>query len=311
MGGESDGRWLDDEGVAALVRAAPVARMAVATRRGPLVSSQLHVGSGGRLWMISSRRSARVRVIGRDPMVSVALRSGRRTAVLAGEAQVLAPWGFGEAAQLSLAAPAALHALLGYATHNSTRMAAYLADLLRLPPRREALPFDRVVVAVTPLRGFVWSGAAVTGEFGEWPGSADDPSLDGGVAGRPRGGRRPRLPRGIPPWVASIATGRQACTVGWETPDGPLALPAVWDPLGWCAEIATAVAALVTPSSRSAAACIALDRSVALRPSSYAGLVLRGQGRLEGSRDDGSLRLALATERVSWWSGFTTGTVEA
>ena len=55
----------------------------------------------------------------------------------------------------------------------------------------------------------------------------------------------------------------------------------------------------------------ALDRSVALRPSSYTGLVLRGRGRLEASPDGGPWRLALATERVSWWSGFTTGTAEA
>lgn len=303
--------WLAGEGVASLLSGARVARMAVAGRRGPMISSQLFAAAEGRLWMISSRNSVRVRVIRRRPQVSVILRSGRRSAVVCGEAEILAPWGPVEALRLAFAAPAAAHALLGYATRNSTRMIGYLTDMLRIPPPMEALPFDRVLIAVTPERGFVWSGVAVTDVLGEWPGSPDDDAaIHIEALPVPPLAFRTGLPAGIPPWVGSVLDGRQACTLGWEIPDAALALPATWDPAGWRAELPAAVAAMVTPGARVARACIAVDRSVALRPTSYTGVLLRGTGRIDAHPAGGPFRVAVATERVSWWSGFTTGTVE-
>jgi hypothetical protein len=301
--------WLADAGVAAAVAAAPIARMAVSTPHGPLVSSLLHASSGGRLWMVSSRRSAHVRVIARRPDVGIVLRSGLRSVVIAGTAQVLGPWGPREALRLSVDARGATEAVLGYAVRNSARLAGYVADMVRLPPKPETLPFDRVLIAVTPQRGFVATGATVSHVHGDWPGDPEVLPL-----WRSGGGRsmeaRPELPDGIPPWVASIVDGRQACTIGWDDGEGPLALPGTWDPGTWGAELALSVVGLVAPRRRVVPACLALDRSVAFRPSSYSGLVLRGRGRLEApSEDSRSLRLALATERVSWWSGFDKGTV--
>jgi hypothetical protein len=302
--------WLDGAGVGAAAAAAPIARLAVTTGHGPLVTSQLHTASRGRVWMVSSRRSVHVRVMRRSPQVGISLRSGRRSVVLSGPAEILAPWGPAESLRLGLEARAATEALLGYTIRHSTRMAGYAAEMLRIPPRQEMLPFDRVLIAVTPQRGFVATGTAVTHVHGEWAG--DPGAALPHVSWEQPPAVEPGLPDGIPSWVASIVDGRQACTVGWETLEGPLALPAIWDPPSWRAELAPDVAALVTPGTISAPACIALDRSVALRPSAYTGLVLRGTGRLENPRGQkGPVRVALAIDRVSWWSGFDKGTVLA
>lgn len=261
--------------------------------------------------MVSSRRSAHVRVIRRRPDVGVVLRSGLRSLVIAGKAEVLAPWGPREALRLSVDARAAVEAVLGYAVRNSVRLAGYIADMVGIPPKAETLPFDRVLIAVTPERGFVATGATVTHLYGDWPGDRDLFPVRRSGLGRSVD-VHPGLPDGIPLWVASIIDGRQACTVGWDDGEGPLALPGTWDPATWRTELAPSVVGLVAPRLRVVSASVALDRSVALRPSSYTGLVMRGSGWLEGPSDDNrTVWLAMDTERVSWWSGFDKGTVRA
>jgi hypothetical protein len=90
--------------------------------------------------------------------------------------------------------------------------------------------------------------------------------------------------------------------LGWTSPDGPLALPAAWDP----ARSAVRVTASALPTAgEEAPACVCLDVTHGKGPAAKSGLLLRGPGRID---DDGET-VFLQPERVTYWQGFDTGTV--
>lgn len=293
--------WLWRAEVAAVVGRCRVARMAVASTTGPLVSAQLFSTGGGRIFMVTPRESAKARVIRRDPRVAVILRAGRRSAVIGARARILDPLSPTGAAAIAASGLALGAALTRYALRNVDTLCGYVADLV--PPRPGAIPFDRVILALEIERALLWSGSAITDVAGDW-----DVGLTGGeqsVAVPPAASWA--LAGTVPQRVASLLRDRQPAVVGWIGAAGPLLLPAAWDPVGRRAVIPAAVAEQVGAPSTSQAA-VALDRSPAGRPSNFAGLVLRGPARLEPGAD--GLRCRQAPRRATWWQGFSVRTDE-
>jgi hypothetical protein len=96
--------------------------------------------------------------------------------------------------------------------------------------------------------------------------------------------------------------------LGWETADGPLALPARWDAQHERARIPAGPlkdAGLV----RTARACVCIDESDGLGPLAKKGRLLRGTGHARVRGD--SATVALEVERVTRWKGFEIATTAA
>jgi hypothetical protein len=95
--------------------------------------------------------------------------------------------------------------------------------------------------------------------------------------------------------------------LGCETPSGPIALPASWDP---ATKTATVDASLVaaTEARTDGPVCVALD---AEEPGTKAGMALRGDASSRSSVAEGAtVELVVDTDRITWWNGTTTETVK-
>ena len=84
---------------------------------------------------------------------------------------------------------------------------------------------------------------------------------------------------------------------------GPRALPAYWEPATGHARVAWPGPAPEPGLERQVSLCF--DASRGSGPSAKAGLMLRGRCRVTVGRD-----VDLELERVTYWDGFTTATVE-
>jgi len=94
--------------------------------------------------------------------------------------------------------------------------------------------------------------------------------------------------------------------VGLSSAAGPIALPASWDVDARLARIPLGLVDGVPLAG--AQACITFDEPGHTRPTEHRGLMLRGPGQLYADGDSGIL--AVEVDRVTYWSGFDTGTVD-
>lgn len=294
--------WLLSAPVSATIGSCRVARMAVASTSGPLVTAQLFSVAAGTVWMVTPRNSVKARVLRRDPRAGVLLRAGRRSVVLQGHVDILDPLRPEGLAQLAVAGGGLAIALARYAGRNTDTLAGYAADLL-LSPRLDALPIDRVLLGFRVERGMLAGPSGVASSVGGWSGAAASVDRPGG----PIEPRLPTLPGEVAPGAAALLRERQVATLGWHGPHGALALPAMWDPPTARAELTAAVIA-ASHAARSGQGCIALDRSPAGRPTRFRGLLLRGPGRLAAIDDGETVACRIATDRITWWTGFVTRT---
>jgi hypothetical protein len=150
---------------------------------------------------------------------------------------------------------------------------------------------------VTASRGLIVDGDDVADVWGSWN-SGGDPGGDIWID-------VPSLPESLPDAVRELGQDQRVAVAGCETPDGPVALPAAWEPATGRAHVpagALAVVGAAVPGR----ACVTLGRSTGMRPSQFAGVMLRGRLTPVGDR----LR-KLIVERATWWDGFGTGTVDA
>jgi hypothetical protein len=96
--------------------------------------------------------------------------------------------------------------------------------------------------------------------------------------------------------------------LGWETPDGPIALPARWNARTSRAIVPAApLKAVGGPRTTRASVCI--DESEGAGPLAKGGELVRGVGRARLRGDVASI--ALDTDRVTRWKGFEVETVPA
>ena len=294
--------WPADRRARAVIAAAHRVHLGVATRSGPHVSPTAVAIGGGKLWIVTPRGSLRVRTLKRRPEVGAVLRAGERSVVLRGTAEILDPTSPTAALRLLRSLPAAKAAALDYLPRNRRLLGGYTRDLLDMPAG--ALPVDRVMLVVRPLGGLLVEGDEVLTSWGEWPVEITLP------APRPSSRRgSPAAVRELPPAAAALCDRDGDAVLGWSTAAGPLALPASWRAAGSRISIPAALVDELDPPRR-AAACLSLDDSTSSRPSRLRGLILRGPGELRARRN-GWTEVSLRTERLSWFTGFTAGTVEA
>jgi hypothetical protein len=105
--------------------------------------------------------------------------------------------------------------------------------------------------------------------------------------------------------VELLESWQATAVLGWLAPDGPIALPARWDPRAARARVPSAPLR-AAGGPRTAAACICIDESEGRGPRAKRGTMLRGQGRARIGTETASV--ALAVERVTRWRGFATET---
>lgn len=295
---------LDRPEVAALLAATPYADVAVSTRRGPHITPAAFAAAHGRLWVVSSRRTVRVRAIRRTGLACALVRDGDRSVVVSGRAAVLSPWPPTEALALAAGALPATEAAVRYTLRNlRIVLAGFAADLLT--GAGDPTVYDRVLVAVEADRGMLVEGTEVLDTWGRWrrtqrphramPKRARaQPDLDDLLAG-------------VPPQPAAALRRRDTAALGWIGPTGPVALPAlggVED--GGAVQVATRALEIASANGRSPA-CITVHDSDSPRPSEFRGVVLRGEGTVS-RRGAARATVRVAAERVSWWSGFRAGT---
>lgn len=95
--------------------------------------------------------------------------------------------------------------------------------------------------------------------------------------------------------------------VGWNTPDGPLALPCEWNSETRRATVpADLLHAADAPPT--APACVCIDTSDGRGPLAKSGVLLRGSGTATFRGDRATI--SLDAERITRWDGFDTSTVE-
>lgn len=302
---------LDRPEVAELLAATPYADVAVATRRGPHVTPAAFAAEDGRLWVVSSRRTVRVRAIRRTGMAAALIRQGDRSVVVSGHARVLSPWPPAEAAALAAGALPATRAAALYTLRNlRIVLAGFVADLVM--GAGDPTVYDRVLVSIDAERGVLLDGAELRDSWGRWRGitrpapASRRSSAGGDVAGQPRPDLDDLL-AAVPPESAAAMGRRDTVALGWLAPTGPVVLPALGGVDGdGRIQVATAALDAVSAGVRSPA-CITVHDSDSIRPSGFRGVVLRGDGQVtrRGARRSA---VSVDTARVSWWSGFRAGT---
>jgi Pyridoxamine 5'-phosphate oxidase len=293
---------LERPAVAALLAATPYADVAVATRRGPHATPAAFAAADGRLWVVSSRRTVRVRAIRRTGLASVLVRNGDRSVVVSGAAAVLSPWPPAEAAALAAGAIPATKAAILYTLRNlPIVLAGFAADLVT--GAGDPTVYDRVLLGIEADRGVLLDGTEVLDTWGRWRHTANPAP--------PRADHRAVPPlddllAGVPPVPAAALQRRDTAALGWLSPTGAVILPALGGVEDGRVLVSAAALDVVSAGSRSEA-CITVHDSDTARPSGYRGVVLRGEGRVT-RRGPRRATVSVQADRVSWWSGFRAGT---
>src|SRR5579884_3643906 len=294
---------LDRPDVATVLGSTPYADVAVDTARGPHITPAAFAAAGGRLWVVSSRRTLRVRSVRRRHHASVLVRHGSRSVVISGSADVLSFWRPSETVGIVMNSGHVARAAATYALRNSRLLlGGFLRDMIA--GVGDLTVYDRVLVAIEPERGMLLDGDALLHTWGRWR------------RVRAQGSRRPlRVPpledlvAGLPDTVLDALDRPQSASLGWSTPTGAVALPALQASADGHVQV-PAAAFDAAGAARRAPACVTFHNSDSLRPSGFRGVILRGEGHVL-RRGAGRTAVAVDAERVSWWSGFRSGTATA
>src|SRR5579884_1850374 len=213
---------LDRPDVATVLGSTPYADVAVDTARGPHITPAAFAAAGGRLWVVSSRRTLRVRSVRRRHHASVLVRHGSRSVVISGSADVLSFWRPSETVGIVMNSGHVARAAATYALRNSRLLlGGFLRDILA--GTGDLTVYDRVLVAIEPERGMLLDGDRLLHTWGRW-----------------RRVRTPEVPRphahvpplddlvaGLPPAVLDALEHPRSASLGWSSPTGAVALPAL------------------------------------------------------------------------------------
>lgn len=280
------GSPLHDAQVAGVLRVAAgggLAYLGVEARRGPHVTPHRFTAADGRIWIVVPDRALKVRALRERPRAGVLVRgSGGRSVVLTGTAEIHSLRAPAEAARAALHLPSIAVAGASYAARNAPQLAGYAVDLLTLTCG--SMPLDRVLIAIRP------DSATVL--------DAPPP-----VAAGPHEDRWSGIAEHLPADVAPLLGTAGDAVFGLSTPNGPVSLPARWDPSGARIHIPAAAALDPFDLPSDAPTCLTLDRSVAGRPSGFRGVVVQGSGTVRGDV------VTLSPRAASWWQGFESGSI--
>lgn len=276
------------------------AAYAVQTRTGPHVTVQAGVVQGGRFTTSTSRDSLKARCVRSRRVASVVVEhDDGTTEVLAGAstsvdlrdpvAMLTDPAG------ALIAGPAALR----LAGDQMEQLLGYVEAAGKVPAGW--LPHNRVLLVTRIDRSLRLEGFAVLGATGDW---ADHTATELLVAVEQEVGQLPALPDDVASLVRTDAPAR----VGFTTPSGPVVLPARWrgdDRFDVSAEALGRVGAELPGR-----ACATFDDSADRRPDRKRGVMLRGSAALV-HLDHDRATVAVRTERITAWDGFSARTVDA
>jgi hypothetical protein len=285
-------RWRDDARVAEILDEGDLLYVAVTTRRGPHVTPTAFDRDGRRLWFVTPRRSVKARAIRRHRQVGALVRLGERAVMMSGRARIVDPltargvFSVNRLLDLPLAAT-------GFLGRNHRHVTGTVRD-----HKAPTLALARVAVSVDITRLALLEGERVAATWGEWE------HRELRLPGAPLDVGPPDL-TGVPRALGSfLAADDQPVVLGWQTPSGPVALPARWQGATGLAETSGAAMALAGAGS-AGPACVTVDRS-RYRLKHKQGVLLAGTGHawIGGGRAS----VAIEQERLTWWDGEETGT---
>ncbi len=295
--------------------------LAAATSFGPHVTPVVFAVDGGRLWMTTSRGSAKARAWRRDPRTAGLVRHGSRALAFRGRIRTydaLDPFAW---PSIAIRSPRLGKAAMRFSVKNARFFFGYAVDAARVP--LAWAPPGRVFCSVELEAGRLLDleGGKIVDGWGPWDLSltparayAEPPSPDGG--------------RLAPPGdtLSAVATsGSAVLSTQLEGPDGPT-LTVV--PAGWSEErsrflcrVPVAFAEL-TGASTGTKTALTADRSSSWRAADMTGLLIRGdaevfvRGRtrtgaaaLRHRISSGEALFRIAPARIVWWKGWSSGTV--
>ena len=289
----SDG-WQRNRRVNEVLHEADVLYLAVAAAKGPHVTPAVFDVDGDRLWFVTPRRSVKARVIDRHRRVGGLVQFGQWSVVFGGRARIVDPLTargiFSPGRLLDLPFAAA-----GYLGRNVRHATGTIRD-----HQAPTLALSRVLVSVDIRRLALLDGWTVVDRWGRWDGD------DRLVPGAPPAGTTPDL-SAIPPGVRNLLGDDSPVALGWNSPAGPLALPARWRG----GEVETSSEALVIAGATSLSpACVCAERS-RYRLKSKQGVLLTGVGRARQSDTESAARVSLDVGRTTWWRGEEGHTITA
>ncbi len=261
--------------------------MAVAARNGPHVTPTVFDVDGGRLWFVTPRRSVKAMVIDRRRRVGGLAQLSRQAVMIGGRARIVDPltargiFSPGPLLDLPLAAA-------GYLGRNLRHATATVRD-----HQTPTLALSRVHVSIDIRRLALLDEWDVVDAWGPWDRS------DLLLRGAPPAVPAPDF-SSVPPELRDLVADDAPVVLGWESPAGPLALPARW---AGSAELETSGAALLLAGAASGGpACVTAERS-RYRLDSKRGLLLRGDGHARVDGGGPAALVTLATRRTTWCTG--------
>lgn len=273
--------------VATVLHEARQAHLAVATVGGPHVTPVLYAFDRRRLWFLAASPTVKARTVATGSRGAALVTTPGIAVVFAGTLERLDPLTPSSLVRAGAAVPSVPAAVARFAVRNAVDLLGFVGDAVRgragrMPPHR------RVLLALRPERLAVVDDAGVVAVAGDWPGEA------------PEGG-------GGPTATVAVPSGTQA-VVGWDGPDGPLALPGRWDAERGEASVLDELAAL-TGTRQPAAAAVVFDDYGRPGPAAKRGVLLRGRGSpADVTPADGWRRLRIEADRRTSWDGIETTT---
>jgi hypothetical protein len=266
--------------VTGVTKRARFAHLAIETARGPHVTPVLFAITADRVWFAIPRATLKARVLARRPRAGALIEDGDQGLVIVGEATLLDPLRPARPRSLVAELARAPFALPAYGARNVGELLGFARDARRSPAR--AAPYNLVLVSLRAqnLR-FVARPPVVA------PNGAAGLEIDGLDA--------------ISAKLASLVRHPGPAVLGWMGADGPMAVPAGWDPT----QLRARVAPGVFEGGDEGPVCVCLDVSHGTGPVAKEGVLVRGHGRVA---EDGEA-VQVEPERITAWSGFDTATV--
>lgn len=271
---------------------------AVQTRSGPHVTVQAGLVHAARFWTTTSRSSLKTRSIRSHGVASAVTTAHGETRVISGRTTAFRLGAIGPLIRDPVAPVVAGGAVARLGLANLEQLVGY-AEAARSVPA-DWLPHRRALLVTRIDRSLRLEGDHVVEVTGTWA----DRATGGPTA--VSAGPMPDLPIDhLPSTHRGVVDGPDA-HVGVSAPEGPVALPATWIGEGAFAVSSAALAAVGAPDIGPAVALFA--DSTSRRPDGKLGVMFRGSGRVRPCDDDRSV-LAIDTERITTWDGFSADTV--
>jgi hypothetical protein len=276
--------------------------------------------SGGRLWVTTSRRSAKTRAWKRDPSVGGLVRHGELAVTFTGSVRLYDALDRGTWSDAIAGATTIARATGAFSAKNARFFAGYAVDARQVP--FAWMPPGRVFVGIDVDRTALLDARGVDEGKGRWGGDVEShPTF--------RASKRGRDPMAALPPEVGVPLGRAGAGTLVVTGDsGPVALP-----VRWRAEATVLYAALpeeslsLVDAGPDARVALTVDLPSAWRARDMVGAMTQGTGSFHvlnrlgsGARSartlassidpDAGALVRIVPERLVWWRGWSSASAE-